>query len=414
MLKRNFQLAVVEYLLLRTLEKLPQVVIDEQGAAQDAHDLEHGSVQMQVVLDDGDEAIRDNGNMDLYSYGILGVAPEPFDTQMLLDPFEEQLHLPAVAVKQPGILGLEIEVVGVVNKRPTEVSDVENDAPELCRVVVSVPFACESDGLVQQHAISPVKEFLSEQHFVGWFPFLSCDEERASLVDSEKPCKVEITLVEDITGKRFVCDTVHELGVVDIGVRDAVENRNLRDDVNLCVNFDAGLCAAKVCPMEKRHAEVNGGGINGEKTSVQFKFIKNTLFLCDRDHVKSKLLKNTMVTKHVRIGKRAPADRRFAETEIKASFSMCSDYIGEFPETSTAYQLSEHEHQQVVPVGERPSLSLVEMSHDYSSELPLRQKTHDLCENVLPHMHPRTDFGSAAKMQISKPGQGIYDLSNCA
>ena len=89
MLKRNFQLAVVEYLLLRTLEKLPQVVIDEQGAAQDAHDLEHGSVQMQVVLDDGDEAIRDNGNMDLYSYGILGVAPEPFDTQMLLDPFEE-------------------------------------------------------------------------------------------------------------------------------------------------------------------------------------------------------------------------------------------------------------------------------------------------------------------------------------
>jgi hypothetical protein len=121
-----------------------------------------------------------------------------------------------------------------------------------------------------------------------------------------------------------------------------------------------------------------------------------------------------MVAKHVRIGKRAPADRRFAETEIKASFSMCSDYIGEFPETSTAYQLSEHEYQQVVPVGERPFLSLVEMSHDYSSELPLRQKTHDLCENVLPYMHPRTDFGSAAKMQISKPGQGIYDLSNCA
>ena len=414
MLKRNFQLAVIEYLLQRTLEKLPQVVIDEQGAAQDAHDLEHGSVQLEVMLDNCNKAVRDDCDVDLYPHSILGVAPKPFDAQMLLDPFKEQLHLPAVAVKQPDILGLEIEVVGVVNKRPTEVSDVENDAPELCRVVVSVPFACESDGLVQQHAISPVKEFLSEQHFVGRLPFLSRDEERAGLVDREKPCKVEITLVEHIAGKRFVCDTVHELGVVDIGVSNAVEDRNLRNDVNLCVNFDAGLCAAKARPMEKRHAEVNGGGINGEKTSVQLKFFKNTLFLCDRDHVKSKLLKNTMVAKHVRIGKRAPADRRFAETEIKASFSMCSDYIGEFPETSTAYQLSEHEYQQVVPVGERPFLSLVEMSHDYSSELPLRQKTHDLCENVLPYMHPRTDFGSAAKMQISKPGQGIYDLSNCA
>lgn len=278
MLKRNFQLAVIEYLRLRMLEKLPQVVIDEQGAAQDAHDLEYGSVQLEVVLDDCNKAVRDDCDVNLYPHSILGVAPEPFDAQMLLDPFEEQLHLPAVAVKQPDILGIEIEVVGVVNKRPTEVSDVENDAPKLCRIVVSVPFACKSDGLVQQHAICPVKEFLSEQHFVGRFPFLSCDEERTGLVDSEKPCKVEITLVEHIAGKRFVCDTVHELGVVDIGVRDAVENRNLRNDVNLCVNFDAGLCAAKACPMEKRHAEVNGSGINGEETSVQLKLFKNTLF----------------------------------------------------------------------------------------------------------------------------------------
>lgn len=89
MLKRKFQLAVVADFLLGVLEKLPQVVVDKQGAAQNAHDLEHGSVQMQVVLDDGDEAIRDNGNMDLYSYGILGVAPKPFDAQMLLDPLEK-------------------------------------------------------------------------------------------------------------------------------------------------------------------------------------------------------------------------------------------------------------------------------------------------------------------------------------
>lgn len=52
MLNGKFQLAVVEYLLLRTLERLPQVVIDEQGAAQNAYDLDHGSVQMQVVLED--------------------------------------------------------------------------------------------------------------------------------------------------------------------------------------------------------------------------------------------------------------------------------------------------------------------------------------------------------------------------
>lgn len=414
MLKRKFQLAVVADFLLGVLEKLPQVVVDKQGAAQNAHDLEHGSVQMQVVLDDGDEAIRDNGNMDLYSYGILGVAPKPFDAQMLLDPLEKQLHLPAVAVKQPDILGLEIEVVGIVNKRPTEVSDVENDAPELCRVVVSVPFACESDGLVQQHAISPIKEFLSEQHFVGRFPFLSCDEERAGLVDSEKPCKVEITLVEHIAGQRFVCDTVHELGVVDIGVRDAVENRNLRNDVNLCVNFDAGLCAAKARPKEKRHAEVNGGGINGKETPMKLELFGDAPLLCKRDHIISEFLEDTRVTEHIRLGKRVPADRRFSKTEMIATFSMRDDYIGEFPEAAAACQLAEHEHKQVIPVSETPSLCLVEMPQDYSPELPLWQKTHNLCEDILPYMHFCADFGSAAKMQISNSGQGVCYLSTCA
>ena len=89
MLKRRFQLAVVADFLPGVLEKLPQVIIDKQGAAQNAYDLNHGSVQIQVVLDDGDKAIRNNGNMDLYSYGILGFAPEPFNTQTFLDTFEK-------------------------------------------------------------------------------------------------------------------------------------------------------------------------------------------------------------------------------------------------------------------------------------------------------------------------------------
>ena len=414
MLKRKFQLAVVADFLPGVLEKLPQVVVDKQGAAQNAYDLDHGSVQMQVVLDDGDEAIRDNGNVDLYSHGVFGVSPEPFDAQMLLDPFEKQLHLPAVTVKQCDILGLEIEVVGVINERSLEVSGVENNASERCRVVVEVPFSCEPDCLVEKHPVSPVKKFLPIQHFVFRLPLLSYDKERAGLVDCEKPCKVEITLVEHIAGKRFVCDTVHELGVVDIGVRDAVENRNLRNDVNLCVNFDAGLCAAKARPKEKRHAEVNGGGINGKETPMKLELFGDAPLLCKRDHITSEFLENTRVTEHIRLGKRVPADRRFSKTEMIATFSMRDDYIGEFPEAAAACQLAEHEHKQVIPVSETPSLCLVEMPQDYSPELSLWQKTHNLCEDILPYMHFCADFGSVAKMQISNPGQGVCCLSTCA
>lgn len=86
MSKRNFQLAVVEYLHLKTPKKFPQVVIDVQSAAQDVHDLKHEPVQLGVILDDCNKAVRDACDMNLYPHSILGVIPKPLDAEMLLDP----------------------------------------------------------------------------------------------------------------------------------------------------------------------------------------------------------------------------------------------------------------------------------------------------------------------------------------
>ena len=414
MLKIKFQLSVVAKLLLWALEKVPKVVVDKQGASQDAHDLEHRPVQLEVVFNECDETVRDNGDVDLYPHSILGVTPEPLDAQMLLDPFEKQFHLPTIAVKQRDIFGLEIEVVGVVNEGASKVGDIEYDTPEFGRIVVAIPFACKSNSLVGKHTVSSIKKPLPEQHLIGWMSFLPCDEKRVGLVNGKKPRKVEVAPVENITGKWLIDNAVHELGVVNIGVCNAVENRDFGDDVNLGMNLDAGLSATEVRPKEKRHAKVDGGGVNSEETPVQFELFGDAFLLCKRHHIESKFLKDKRVAEHVRVGKSAPADRRLAKTEIVASFSMGSDYIGEFPETVATYQLSEHEHQQMVPIRKSPSLCLVEMSLDYSSELPLRQKTRDLCENILPHKRLCTDFGSVAKMQISNPGQGVSCLTYCA
>ena len=414
MLKIEFQLAIVTNFLFGMFEEFPQIVIDKQRAAQDAHDFEYGSVQLEIVLDNGNETVCDDGDVDLYPHGVFGIAPKTFDTQMLLDPFEEQLHLPAVAVKQSDVLGFEVEVVGVVNERASEVSDIEHNAPEFRGVVVSVSFAGESDSLVGKHTVCPIKKFLSKKHLVGGMPFLSYDEKRVGLVNGEKSRKIEIAPVEHIAGKRLIYNAIHELGVMDIGVCDAVENRNLGDDINLGVNLDTGLSAAEVRPKEKRHAKVDGCGVDSKETPMQFKVLGDAPLLRKRDHVVGEFLEHKRVTEHIRVGKSAPADRRFAKPEKVASFSMCSDYIGEFPETSTPYQLPEHEHQQVIPVREVPLLCLGEMFFDYPSELPLRQKICDLCENILPHKRLCTDFGSAAKMQISNPGQGISYLTYCA
>ena len=71
--KIDFQLSVIHVLFLSVLEKFAHVVFDQKGTSKDAHDLEDGSVQLEVVLDDGNETVRDDGDVDLYAHSILGL-----------------------------------------------------------------------------------------------------------------------------------------------------------------------------------------------------------------------------------------------------------------------------------------------------------------------------------------------------
>ena len=75
--------------LLKREEKVSDAVRGEHRLAKDTHDLEHRSSNLEVVLDDGNEAVGDDGDVNLYAHSILGFSPEPLDLEMLLDPFEE-------------------------------------------------------------------------------------------------------------------------------------------------------------------------------------------------------------------------------------------------------------------------------------------------------------------------------------
>lgn len=54
-----------------------------------------------MFLDDGYQDVNGDGDPDLSFDGILGGSIKRFDAEMLLDPFEEDLDLPAT-LKQLG------------------------------------------------------------------------------------------------------------------------------------------------------------------------------------------------------------------------------------------------------------------------------------------------------------------------
>lgn len=74
-------------------------------------------IQMQTFLRNRDQQVGRYGNPYLRLDGVLAGAEEDLDTQVLLDPFEEQFDLPALAIQVGDQLQLEREVVG--QKKPS-------------------------------------------------------------------------------------------------------------------------------------------------------------------------------------------------------------------------------------------------------------------------------------------------------
>lgn len=75
-------------------QELINGVLDQQGIAKDAHDLNNRSVQFEVMFNNSDKTVRYNGNMYLYPDCILRFSPKRFDTKMLLNPFENSSTCP--------------------------------------------------------------------------------------------------------------------------------------------------------------------------------------------------------------------------------------------------------------------------------------------------------------------------------
>jgi len=64
---------------------------DQQGIAKDTHDLDDRPAKFEVVFNDCNQTIGDDSDMYLYFDSILRFSPKGFDSEMLLNPFEDAI-----------------------------------------------------------------------------------------------------------------------------------------------------------------------------------------------------------------------------------------------------------------------------------------------------------------------------------
>ena len=411
----NLKLPVMGFIVLfRWYEKLHDVILGEKRTSQDSHDLHNRTPEFEVVFDNADETVCDNGDMYLDTHRIFTCSPKRFDFKMLLNPFEEQLYLPSVFVKKSYVLCLKIEVVCVISERPTQFRGVIYDASNLAWILFLVLLLRENNSLVTQDVVRSVKNVFSVNNLIGRSLLLAYDKEGLRFSNAIKSGKVKVASVKDIARQRLVCEPVHDIDIMHIGVSDSVEHRNLRNNIHLGMELDARLCASEFCPAKERHTKVNSCGVYGIESAVQLKLSRDSSLLRKRHHVERKLLKDTAISEVVRLGERALVNGNPSESKMKRLLTMCCCYIREFSQPFATYKLSEHKNKQLTPVGWSPIFGSVAGLGHKSLEIPLGKEVGHLSKNVLSEMHICHKFDLGAKISISKVRQAFRDKIYCA
>jgi hypothetical protein len=182
------------------------------------------------------------------------------------------------------------------------------------------------------------------------------------------------------------------------------------------MQLDAGLGRPKLRPIEYTHTEIYRGRVKCVEFAIYAKLTINSSCLCFLNHVVGKFFKYMPISERIRPRKSLSRYDFFTETEMKRFFVVGRRYCGKLAKTPASLQLSKYKDKQLIPVGHRPTGSLIDYTildaviHD-PFEFPLWQKVSDLTKYVSSCIHEMTNFGTFPKIVISKVRQGFEGLN---
>src|SRR5712692_9395174 len=367
---------------------------------------------MESLLDDGDQNIGGDGDPDLRLNAILGSPVEGFDPQMLLDPFEKELDLPAAAVQfgdrkrgQGEIVGQEDEGLGGFGILKTDAAQRGLEA--LVRVE-----AREDDTLVADQAGLAIDRMRVPPLNLK-IRFTASHEEAARLVEAIKAFKVQEATIHDVESAGLGQQLVEDVDLMHLAITDVEESRNVAAQIQQRVQLDGRFGQAERGPRKYRQTEIDGGRVERIDRLPQFdaERFPHIQTPGDSDQALGEIGVDTPVAHGVGIGQRIASHGR-TNSEVIELGTLCAQAYFDVPKALPVRQLREGHAQELVQAGKRMHFKLTVIACDATAKSGQRKMLHELCEHQIALVHRSTPRHAAWQGRKTKIRNSNRDQEN--
>ena len=221
-------------------------------------------IQAQTLFDDGDQHVGGDRSPYLRLDRVFGCSKERLDTQVLFDPFKEQLDLPTLFVKCANGQGGKRYVVGQKLQRPASFGIGVGHLPNQFWISFVRLVAYQLNVLIAYQArVDGDRKFLNHNEL--HIAFGAGHKERSGGMQLMQPGKVDIRLVHHVIGANLdvalLCEDVEDFDIVHLAVADVDKTWNRSTQIHQGVKFDGCFCRAKRRPRKQAQAQIDRGRV---------------------------------------------------------------------------------------------------------------------------------------------------------
>ena len=349
---------------------------------------------MKFLFNDGNQHVSRHGAPDLRLDGVLAIAQELLDSQVLLDPFEEQFDLPAFLVECCDGQRRQDKVVGQEDERFAALDIFESNAPQVLGVMLRGVKPVEQDCLIAINAARLIDlcRIDSASIHIG---FGARDEESARLMQSIETGEIQVAAIHYIERTSFDRHEVQHVDFVHLAVADVDKRWDCATQVQQGVQLDRTLGLAKRRPIEQAQTQIDRGcvqridgvlEIESDQVRVAVELARAT------NQQRGDVRPNAPIARFVDIGQRRAMNAVSQSHRIEFVRVGTKCYL-DIAHTLAPRQLGKRNHAKLLRAGHSANAGVATVAIDDATKARPRHEPHNLRKKCLADVHEKSPRG---------------------